>query len=201
MAEVENAVAEEVAVEVAEYSKEETQEYIRRINEENKSYRQNKATLTDEAKAGTEALAKLKSIEEAQLIDDGKLKELLASKDDELESLKGMKLENEQYQEIFKAQYEEVSTDLPENLRNIVENSGKSIAGKLEMSKTLIAEFGVKSNESPASERGGSYQTTQSDDTIIADFKNEKNGIKKMEKLQEIKSKLPHLYKQLLNKG
>lgn len=197
MAEANTVETEQTTQEEVTYTPEQTQEYIKTLRDENKTNRIKAQTLEDQAKQGAEALARLKEIEESKLKDEGKINELLENTKKELEALKGVDQENEQYKSMFQKDLEAEVADLPENLQMIVNNSGDSLVNKLETARTLKAELGIKKTNSPAPERGGVFANTESEDKMIQQFRDEKNITKKQSMLMEIK-KIPQVYKKLL---
>jgi len=136
--------------EVVETTEEKEVEHpgLSHLSEEDKSaiiaLRKENADKRVKAKAAIEELEQLKEEkrlnDEAKMLEDGKLKELLESKDKELKSLKPLEDKVTSYEGYFIAQLEEVMKELPETQRELISSTDMDVAKKLEWSQKLIKE-------------------------------------------------------------
>jgi hypothetical protein len=137
--------------------------------------------------------AKISKEQEAKLVEDGKLKELLEKKEQELAELQGIKETNDEYEQTFKEQLEAAKKKLkPELVQLLNEESGLTIAKKLKWANQLMKE-NLARTASPDSKRPGG-------DAVEEDIKlSEYSGTEGRKKLVALKSSNPTKYQLILD--
>lgn len=135
--------------------------------------------------------AEKKAAEEAKLLADGKLKELLTAKESEIEGLKTYKGKVEEYEEQFGKQLEAIVAKLSKDQQEMINDSGWNVAKKLDWATRLAGQKGVLNG--PDSKRP---------DGTIVDIKNIKledyKGPEGRKKLGLLKTTDPNLYKSIM---
>lgn len=177
-----------------EFTKEETEAYINKIQDENARSRINNKELKENLKAGNDAIEALKKIEDGKLADEGKYKELLDAKDEELAEFKTDKTLLGQYEAVFQKNLDDELKGLGESTIKMINESGKSVVEKLEMTQAIKKEAGLNTN-SPGGERPGAASGTKGEDAILKEYNSETDKLKKVKLLKEIRIKMPELYK------
>jgi len=84
--------------------------------------------------------AEKKASEEQKMVEDGKLKELLDSKEVELKELSPLKDKVTSYEAYFTGQLEEQLKELPDTQRELIESTNMDVAKKLEWVQKLQKE-------------------------------------------------------------
>lgn len=179
------------------YTKEETDAYINKIQDENAKHRIKSKELDDQLKAGNEAKEALKKIEETKLAEEGKYKELLEAKDKELDEYKVDKSLLDKYEAVFKIDLENELKGLGESTVKMITDSGKPIADQLEMAREIRKENGLNTNSPASAKAGGSLSDSKGEEAILKEYHEERDHLKKLNMLEEIKTKMPHVYEKI----
>jgi len=164
------------------------QKEIYKLHQENKDRRLKSKEVEKER---DELQKKIKDNEDAQLKADGKLQELLDSKEKELEELRPIKEENEKNNEFFTTQLETALKKLPTTQVNLINESEMTTSKKLEWALKLGNES-LSNVDSPDSKRPGGNAPMP--DINLDDYRGPEGRIKLM-KLRDVN---PKLYEQIL---
>ena len=137
--------------------------------------------------------------EQAQLVEQGKYKELLETQKTEMETLRGHKEQNDKYNEYFEAQLEEAKKGLSEDLIGVVDSFTGSASDKLSMIGKLKAGMGQTPN-ALGSDRPASGATGGDVSSLVKQYNDETDMIKKSAMLFELKGRGDAIAKEVLTK-
>jgi chromosome segregation ATPase len=174
----------------------ELQAKIEELLNENASRRVKNKELNEELGDLRKLREELEARKTAEMAEQGKYKELLEEREKKLAELSPLPEKVTKYEQVFKGQLEAEIKDLPETLSKLILDSGKDVAEQLEMARSLKAELG-KSTSSPGAERPGGDVMTQDVSQLVDKYKKETDIMKRSVMLQEIKLKMPEVWKTL----
>lgn len=132
---------------------EKAQAEIYRLNRENAARRIKAKELQQQL---DEINAQASKQEDARMVEEGKLKEVLDKREKELESLRSVKSENEAYKAHFEKMLEDKLSTIDQQKADLITKSNMTLKEKVEMASMLSQESkALEQSNSPDSTRPG----------------------------------------------
>lgn len=173
----------------------EAQEEIVKLRNESAKFRTRSNENTEKLQKLEEMEKNFKEEKEKKMQEEGKLKELLGEKNKEIETLKPEAEKSKGYAEFFTEMLDNELKGLDEKYIKLIQSANVDIKEKYEMAKQFRIDIN-KRGESPASNPpGGEFTMNES---LVDQYKKEKDINKKMDMLTEAEKRDPALYQKML---